>query len=242
LSGGYPEDILLKASAFLGQPHAHHRSRFTHYWADYESYRTVASICDLSAIWLWKSLERSRPDFIVEFGTGFSTFVILSYARYMFMSFGQRVEIVSLEHHSEWFERQSTNMSNLDTFTQVHLVHSSLDLMMILGQQVVSYSEVDRTLTKLNLGPKADFVFVDGPVGVVHGGAGRRGSILQSINLVREGGVILVHDALRSEEFMAIHEFSSIRSLGFSCRGIVPLRHGLAICEKVCKPESQSHD
>jgi hypothetical protein len=114
--------------------------------------------------------------------------------------------------------------------------------MMILGQKVESYIEVDRTLNELNLGPKADFVFVDGPVGVKHGGAGRRGSILQSINLVREGGVILVHDALRFEEFMSILEFSSVRSLGFSCRGIVPLWYGLAICEMVSKQESLSHD
>lgn len=157
-----------------------------------------------------------------------------SYARYRYESDGEQVKILSIEHDEKWYESQRAVLSKLDLLNRVHLVHSPLGTQTYSAQQVVCYSTIGTAPNQLDLESKAHFVFVDGPVGLQHGGAGRGGSILQSIALAREGATILVHDALRSDEFGWIREFHHARSQHFVCRGIVPLWYGLAVCEKKC--------
>jgi predicted O-methyltransferase YrrM len=234
LCSGYPERALVRLSAFLGQPQILRRSSHAQYWAGYQPFRTPASICDATAMWLWNCLEKSRPGprLIVEFGTGFSTLVMAAYAQHKLFDAGERVVILSVEHDEKWFESQRAVLSKLNLLDQVYLIHCPLEVHACFGEHALWYSGLDQVIDQLSPNSKADFVFVDGPVGLRHGGVGRRGSILQSISLVREGGFILIHDALRSEEFGYIREFQRTYPQHFVCRGIVPLYRGLAVCKK----------
>lgn len=186
LVGTYPEGFMLRMSSILGRPHMRCQDSIARCWAGYESYRTSASICDATAIWLWKCLRKSQPRFIIELGTGFSTLVMASYARYRYESDGEQVKILSIEHDEKWYESQRAVLSKLDLLNRVHLVHSPLGTQTYSAQQVVCYSTIGTAPNQLDLESKADFVFVDGPVGLQHGGAGRGGSILQSIALARK--------------------------------------------------------
>jgi predicted O-methyltransferase YrrM len=233
LTGRYPEKFVLRMSSILGRPGMKCQDIVAKHWADLNSYRTSASICDATAMWLWKCLEKSQARFIIEFGTGFSTLVIAAYALNKLKNEGRPVVVLSVENDEKWFESQRSVLVKLGFSNFVHLVHSPLEIQTHFGQQVVCYSGINEAILRLGFGPSnADFVFVDGPVGLQYGGAGRYGSILQSINLTKKGGVILVHDALRSEEFNSIQKFRRAYSSDFVCRGIVPLWYGLAVCNK----------
>jgi hypothetical protein len=78
----------------------------------------------------------------------------------------------------------------------------------------------------------ADLVLVDGPVGTRFGGPGREGSFLQAVSLTKPGGLILLHDALRREEYEMFHNFLRQHAKA-ECKGIVPDADGLAVFKKV---------
>jgi hypothetical protein len=237
LAGTYPERFVLQMSMILGRPQVKWQDGVARHWAGLDSYRTPASICDQTAIWLWKCIEKRQPRLIIEFGTGFSTLVMAAYVQHRIINAGQRMTILSIEHDEKSFESQRSVLATLRVSNQVCLVHCPLEERTYFGQKVLCYGRVEEAMGQLAFGTRADLVFVDGPVGLLYGGAGRRGSILQSIALAREGGTILVHDALRSEEFGCTQGFHHTKSLHFFCSGIVPLWYGLAVCEKKCRQQ-----
>lgn len=230
ICGKYPESTLSTISTLVGN--REYTAECSEPWCKYKAYKTPASICDITATWIWRCLIKEKPNFIIEFGTGFSTLVMAAYAEYIFKKTGQTVQILSIEHDEKWFKLQQCILSRLGIEKQINLMHLELNAQSCLGQQTIAYSGLDNILTSLNSGGKADFIFVDGPVGLQYGGTGRRGSILQSIEHIRKGGLILIHDALRSEEFGFIEDFSDAYPNYFICKGIVPEYGGLAICKK----------
>lgn len=234
--GSYPETRLLSLSRLLGQPLVQCTTCESQSWRKYELYRTPASICNITASWLWRCLDQTHPKVVIELGTGFSTLIIAAYAQLRKETTGENLTIISAEHDSHWHDVQLKTLTSLDLLEVVRLTYCPLETQTYFGQQVVSYSRIQEVIGELAPDIKADMVFVDGPPATLYGGPGRRGSLLQAISLTRDGGTILLHDALRAEEYKAIRDYQIMQSLGFTCHGIVPVWYGLAICEKVNKP------
>src|SRR5438132_1173464 len=72
--------------------------------------RTAASICDHTVAWLWWYLTTRRPRIVVEFGTGYSTAVLGSFAERQSESSGHHTLILSAEHDPEWHSLQSERL------------------------------------------------------------------------------------------------------------------------------------
>ncbi len=227
----YPERRLLQFSSIVGQKLFSARSPYLWNGATIGA-RTAASICDHTVAWLWWYLTTRRPRIVVEFGTGYSTGVLGSFAQRQSESSGHPTLILSAEHDPEWHALQSMRLRDFIDAGLIQLTLASLETQSRFGRRTIGYSRIDSLVASLSSDGKADMVFVDGPQAVSNGGVGREGSILQAIALVRPGGLILVHDALRQEEFSAIERFQADPQLGLHCRGIVPLWYGLAVCEK----------
>jgi predicted O-methyltransferase YrrM len=236
LCGRYPERLLLRFSNVVGRPKTRRTVKESRYWRMFAPFRTQASVCDPTAIQLWRSLVRTRPSVIVEFGTGFSTFVLAAFAQWIVDYGGQRPSIVSIEHNAHWFRKQQDLLDKSGLHDAVSLRCSTTEKRDYFGRQVMCYGAIESVLADLNLKDGVDFVFVDGPPATVYGSVGRRGSILQAISICKQGGTILIHDALRFEEYGAIREYHRNTAVPFRCHGILPVWYGLAICEKVRKP------
>ena len=227
----HPERRLIQFSSIVGQKLFPARSPYIWNSAAIGA-RTDASICDHTVAWLWWYLTTRHPRIVVEFGTGYSTVVLGSFAQRQSESSGHRTFILSAEHDPEWHALQSVHLRDFIDAGLIQLPLVSLETQSRFGRQATGYSRIDSLVAGLSSDGKADLVFVDGPQAVQHGGVGREGTILQAIALVRPGGLILVHDALRLEEFSVISRFQSDPELGLRCKGIVPLWYGLAVCEK----------
>ena len=232
MTGRRAERVRLLLSTVWGRPNWRRRSAESKQWERFQTYRNAASICDPTAIVLWRILEETRPQVIVEFGTGFSTFVMAAFAQQESTLFRQSPVIISFEHDDRWFARQQGLLLEAGVSDHVHLVHGAIESRTYYETEAMSYGAVESTLSTLLLEGQADCVFVDGPPARMFGQPGRRGSILQALSLCKMGGTILIHDALRGEEYDVISAFHADKKLPFICRGIVPLWYGLAVCEK----------
>jgi predicted O-methyltransferase YrrM len=191
---------------------------------------TSASICPHTAAWLWWYLIQTKPGVIVEFGSGYSTTVLGAFSRVRAAGGAVQSLILSAEHDAEWYALQRQQLHQTIIDGHVHLLHSPLEKQIRFGREVTCYSNVDKTLASLTPDGCADFLFLDGPPGTAVGGVGREGSILQAIQLVRPGGLILIHDAIRSEELRILTTLHLDRKINFHCKGIIPVQCGLAIC------------
>lgn len=230
LCGGYREAAALRFSSALRRVPLlpdHHISR---YWRQYQRYLTPASICSRTAIWLWRCLERVQPRVVLEFGVGFSTLLMAVYAQERRAATGKGMHIVSAESDAKWCDTWCEVLAETGLSGEVHLLHSPLKARALLGRQSWCYSGVEDALDASGLYHDVDFVFVDGPPGLENRGPGRFGSIAQAVSLTQAGGMVLVHDALRKDEYTAIKWIQAATS-PFRCLGIVPLWYGLAICE-----------
>ena len=235
LRGSYPEQSLISLSSILGRTNLLSFGDMSDYWLQYASYRTPASICNATAKWLWRFLEKSSPTVIVEFGTGFSTYVIGAYAAWQKRTTGRSLRIVSVEHDEYWYERQRETLNSIKLQQFIELAYSPLSSQRFYDEELVVYSEAKKVMEKVSSKSLADFVFVDGPLAIQYGGPGREGTIAQAIDLAREGGPILIHDALRSEEFTAIQKVTKKRPALAKCIGIIPVWYGLAVMRKLTR-------
>ena len=237
LTGRHSERLRLWFSTLIGRQRTRTRVAESQYWLKFEAFRTASSICDPTAVWLWRSLSNACPKVIVEFGTGFSTFVIASFAEQRFLADQQKPAVISLEHNTFWFGKQQRLLAEANLCKTVHLIHSVIGKQAYFGNEVMCYRAAESAVSVAKVQGGADFVFVDGPPATVYGGVGRHGSILQAVSICKQGGTILIHDALRKEEYSAIRAFNYDRRVPFACYGIVPVRNGLAICKKAFDEE-----
>jgi predicted O-methyltransferase YrrM len=231
LRGRHPERRLLQLSSLVGQRLFSAHYPYIRAIATSDA-RSPASICDHTGAWLWWYLTARRPRIVVEFGTGYSSAILGAFAQHQCESSGHPTFILSAEHDPEWHALQSVRLRDFIDAGLIQLPLVSLETQSRFGRRTIGYSRIDSLVGGLSSDGKADLVFVDGPPAVQHGGVGREGAILQAIALVRQGGLILVHDALRQEEFSVISRFHADPELGLRCKGIVPLWYGLAVCEK----------
>jgi len=158
--------------------------------------------------------------------------VFASYVKWRSEQTGMKVLLVSVEHEVAWYEAQRRAVERFDMSPWVKLVHAPSTWQRHGDREVVCYdqTQLDRSVTLRDSAP--DLVLVDGPVGTRFGGPGREGSLLQALSLVKPGGLILLHDALRREEYEMLHSFLR-ENANVTCKGIVPDADGLAVFEKV---------
>jgi predicted O-methyltransferase YrrM len=189
----YPERRLTRAAETVGRGVARpFVSRHRQILETIASTQTPASLRMPSAVGLSELVRRGRPKVVLEFGTGYSTLLLAALSK----AEGIGLRLVSVEHDPEWYSLQLSRLESPET-----------ELILAPLVEGAAGPEYDRGVVADALGARRpDLVLVDGPVGVEHGGPGRRGSLLQALELVSPAGVVLLHDALRKDELGLVRE------------------------------------
>ncbi len=103
---------------------------------------------------LYEYVKKNKPKYILECGTGVSTFVLaLALEKYVLNDF-PKAKIISMESEKKWYEHQISILpKEFDRF--VEITHSQID--------VWQYSFIQGTVYKKIPNYPYEFVFVDGP-------------------------------------------------------------------------------
>lgn len=226
LAGHYPERSLMRLANVAGRLWGIGNFVFGKTLNDDLTFKvkpTASSISALSVQWLSALLQVQNPHSILELGTGYSSLVFATYAKKK-----GNVRITSLEHDPLYYEKQQTILAQHSFDSEIDLILAPIAITGSGPLQMAFYDEsvVDR------FAGKCDLIFVDGPVGSKFGGPGRKGSLRQGIAAAMQGGLILLHDAIRKEEFRLIqsHEKDDLK---VKLLGIFPDSAGLAVFEKL---------
>ena len=225
-AGYYPERLLMLLASATGGGWYRISSIFRkneHNDLIFKVKPTSASIGTATARWLSILLQSLQPHSILELGTGYSSLVFAYYAKQI-----KGVKITSLEHDRSWYEKQLQILHQHSLDSEIDLILAPITLARSGVDQLALYdkSVMDKFVDK------CDLIFVDGPVGSKYGGPGRKGSLQQGISATRRGGLILLHDALREEEFGLVQSLMRDDS-SVSLLGIFPDADGLAVFEKL---------
>ena len=135
---------------------------------------------------LSKVFEAKSESFdVLEWGAGGSTIYMSSY----FTIFGQKFTIESLEHDIVWYtELCKMNLPNV----RLHLFDEDVqrydDSRALKGKPMTEYVKFPS-----RLGKKYDFIFIDGV------NYKRVECMREAVSLLKEDGVVIVHDADRPE-------------------------------------------
>jgi precorrin-6B methylase 2 len=181
--------------------------------------KTKWSISNALALELAEHLERTRPERILEIGSGFSTVILAAHAaRY------EDVRVVSLEHSKRYKEHTQRGLEKLG------LTNERVDLK-LANLREHKFSERERflwyDLRAAGIDETFDFVFVDGPP-KTHG---RWGVLFGLPDYLRSGWEMWVDDGLRQHEQKCLKlwkqqlEFSHVRC-DIDGKGLLILRDG----------------
>lgn len=225
-AGYYPERFLMILASVAGGLWSLSYSMFRKFEHDKLIYKvkpTSASIGTPTVRWLAAILQMVQPHSILELGTGYSSLIFASYAKRK-----GGVRITSLEHDYPWYKNQMQILRQLSLDSEIDLLLAPITLTQHGVDQLALYdkSVMDKFVDQ------SDLTFVDGPVGSKYGGPGRKGSLRQGITATRRGGLILLHDALREEEFGLVQSLMRDDSR-VSLLGIFPDADGIAVFEKL---------
>lgn len=162
---------------------------------------------------IWSRLDKSRPNTILEFGSGSSTCVFASWLK----KNNPDGKIVSIDQN-EWAAQETEE--RLKAFGLQGFVK-----LLVMQQGANDRYEVDLSLLGDALqGRKVDLVFSDGPAGV----DGCRDNTLPAVlPLLADKAIWFLHDALRDGELSICRSWRKIN--GISVEGIVPFGNGLAV-------------
>jgi precorrin-6B methylase 2 len=145
--------------------------------------KTTWSITDKLAIELAEHLELTRPERILEIGSGFSTAILASYAA------RHGATVVSLEHHPVYMDRTRRGLEELGLADHVELRFAQLSKRLLPnGQEYFWY--------KLVLEDSFNFVFVDGPPK----SEGRQGVFFEVADHLSPGWEMWLDDGKRAHE------------------------------------------
>lgn len=185
-------------------------------------WHTSYSLSDQSLIWLWSCLERRKPRGILEMGSGLSTLLFAVYAR---QGAGAKCPIVSIDHDEYWLALTKDRLTAMGNSQYVELVHSPVLDNLPEGANSrhgyqIDLSELRRRFR--DCGP--ELVLIDGPPESV----GRAGTLPSIIDLLPAGTDILLDDAYRPGELVAVDEWRRQYAPRLEFLGIVPVGDGLA--------------
>lgn len=221
----YPEYYVKKIAGTLGKKCYHEDYLFCRYVGAYDEYRSAASVSRPVAIWLWRYLQNMQPISIVEFGPGFSSIVFTAYARMIYETTQKKISVFSCEYDGAWCETYRRTLKQLGLSEWIDMIHVPL----VKKNDSAMY---DLTCDAAPVPGSVDCVFVDSPMGKRYGGPGREGAFKQALTLVRNEGTVLLHDALREEEYMLIHQCLAGKNSTLRCEGIVADVQGIAVVKK----------
>lgn len=174
-------------------------------------------------LFLWNMLLKSEPTNVLEMGTGWSSLMFARYAKELYQTTGQWVNITSIEHDSNWASKSEKLLRNYNLDKFINIVICPLQNVEVDG--VVGKSYGLETL----LGQDFDFVLIDGPPTFV----GRELTLPSVMPLTTVEGLIFVDDAQRSIEHAAISQWILKYNSLISFKGFVPVGNGLAYFQKI---------
>ena len=180
----------------------------------FEEPTTSFSFSRNSLIWLISRLQKSRPESILEMGSGLST---VAHAIYSIQS-QKNVRISSIDHDQSWLEVTSGMLQKRNGFTDLLEFYHSPITKGDFGDWGRGYSWPE----KLN-GP-FDWLLIDGPPSHV----GRASTLPIAWPMLSQGANIFLDDAERPGEQAAIKKWSAFYGSSLSVKGILPLGKGLA--------------
>jgi predicted O-methyltransferase YrrM len=179
-----------------------------------EEQTTPFSFSRNSLIWLFAQLKISKPQSILEMGSGLSTIAHAIYSTQSHMN----VRISSIDHDQSWLEVTSGMLQKRIGFSGLVDFYYSPISSEDCGDWGRGYSWPE----KLN-GP-FDWLLIDGPPSHF----GRAATLPIAWNLLAQGANIFLDDAERPGEQVALKKWSAFYGSSLSVKGILPLGKGLA--------------
>jgi predicted O-methyltransferase YrrM len=161
---------------------------------------------------LWSLLQQSKPQTLMEFGSGLSTMVLAAYSRSAKQP--KQPSVWSIEQDEGALEQTRTRLRSAGLESYVRLVHAPLtsDSTYALGEEWLS-----RELS----GRQVDLVLIDGP----KGRAGCREAVLgQAAPFCRPGAVWVLDDAFSDCQLEILTAWK--RMPGIKVFGIYPIGKG----------------
>lgn len=149
------------------------------------------SISKDTAFFLYHFIIKVRPENILEFGSGVSSYVMAKAAQ----EYGGK--IFSLEHNHDYFKKSKELCRCFDNHTIIHA-----PLVKHTSYEVHNPEKIPQK--------RFDFVFIDAPLGFLPEHPGRRGTLYACQKFINTSADIFLDDAERTGEREAVIEWMSV--------------------------------
>ena len=163
--------------------------------------------------WLWDFLSTSKPNAILEFGSGSPTCLFSAWMQH----YNKSGMLISVEQHRSEAEKTSARLREHGIASNGRVLCMDTDA---AGRIIV---DCDKILHELN-GRKIDMLFSDGPAGPV---GCRANTLTDSMPLFAQSGHWFLHDSYRIGELGIIKEWENVK--GVAVGGILASGNGLGI-------------
>lgn len=191
---------------------------------EFKSRRTWAAT-PLTLLVLWNTVQRRKPECILEFGSGLSTLVFAHFSRQQSLEGRESPRIISIEHDEQWMETTRARLDSLDLADRVELVHAPLSHFTHVSTSHSMCYNPDRIAEAAP--SDVNMCFIDGPPQQV----GRGGCLPLVEPYLSSRATILMDDSARRSERGVIRGWNAAYRRNISCiRGLFTLR-GLAQLE-----------
>lgn len=171
--------------------------------------------------WLVEVLNRQRPRFVLEFGSGRSTVVFCVILNRLHGASGFRV--LSLDQDHENVERATGRLDGLPGRSSCRILHVPLAPAVVAGKPTACYDIDGAPREHFAWLGKAEFVFVDGPYAE---GPCRYGTLPMVRTHLAPGARFVMDDALRGKELVAGARW---QAEGIVVDGVLALGQGLMV-------------
>jgi len=145
--------------------------------------------------WLAHILEKEKPSRVVEFGSGYSTFVMCTVLQRLHGPTGFR--LLSFEQDEKFLQETEKRIQSLPGSESCRVLHAPLAPVMVAGQTTACYEITARVKEHLEWLGKAQFVFIDGPLA---DGPCRYNTLPAVRSYLAPGVRFAVDDGLREKE------------------------------------------
>jgi predicted O-methyltransferase YrrM len=179
----------------------------------FEEPATSFSLSRNSLIWLFARLQKSKPESILEMGSGLST---IAHAIYSSQS-QKKVRISSIDHDQSWLRVTEAMLQKRFNFGELVDFYHSPIAPEDLGDWGRGYSWPEKLK-----GP-FDWLLIDGPPSQV----GRIATLPMAWPFLAQGANVFLDDAERPGEQEAIKKWTTCYGVRLTVNGILPLGKGL---------------
>ncbi|MGH2934166.1 MAG: class I SAM-dependent methyltransferase [Gaiellaceae bacterium] len=168
---------------------------------------------------LVRRLAQSRPQALLEFGSGRST---VAFAALMAdLHADTRARVFSIDEDARYLEQTRKRLEDAGLSDRVRLAHRPVCNQTVMGERTRCYDLSDEFLAEF-LELPVEVIFVDGPSG---GGNVRLATLPSVIDRVQRPCVVFLDDALRDDEIAVAQRWARIP--GVRLRGVHVIGAGL---------------